>query len=132
MESKKLSTVHKVLAPLLLMLVVLVLSAACVMAQEARQQNALVDVYASSAVAGETVEVTITLPEQGAPPSHVQPRSERISDVIGTDVRSDGAQVSARFGITEGMTPGLKDAEVEFPSHRGSLRARNSASPLRS
>ena len=131
MESKKLSIVLKVFAPLLMVLVVLVLSADCVMAQEAMQQNALVDGYPSSAVAGETVEVTITLPEQGAPPSHVQPRSVRIGNVIGTDVRRDGAQITARFGITEGMTPGLKDAEVEFPSRRGSLRARNSASPLR-
>jgi len=67
------------------------------------------------------VQVTITLSEQGAPPSQVAPLSVTIGTLAGDEINRNGLMVTAVFDIPADEPTGMKDVSVKFPAPRGTV-----------
>ncbi|OQX17027.1 MAG: hypothetical protein BWK80_39810, partial [Desulfobacteraceae bacterium IS3] len=81
----------------------------------AEAQPTIQSVSPSSANAGETVTVTITL-QGDIPPADATPNSVKIGTLVGTNITWNGSVVMAAFSIPASEAAGTKDVTVEFPA----------------
>ncbi len=86
--------------------------------------EAILSVSPSSASAGDTVVVTVTLDPDASPPlppSHIQPTAVRIGSLDGTSISRDGQTVTAAFDIPGDAVSGVEEVGVVFPTPQGEL-----------
>ncbi len=62
---------------------------------------------------GTTVTVTLTL-GANPPPPDLQPKSAKLGAIVGTNLSRNGSQITARFAIPAGATPGAATPSVTF------------------